>query len=428
MATDAALSEALVRSVAVLAPTLVLLFIFALRPPTTRLAGAALLATLWNLSALTAVNVAAIAIGWWSFPVEGPMLFGVPLDLLLGWSVFWGAIPVLLARRVPLTALTLAALLIDVAWMPAIDSVLVLSDSWLWGEAVLLLLAFVPAQLLGRLTANRSMLNVRVALQMLLFFGLSFYLIPGLVLQLAGRSWRDAAVGLSTTEVGLWIQVMAVPGVIALTAVDEFRRRGYGTPFPWDPPARLVRSGPYAYLANPMQASMTFMMVLMGLAIAEWRLLAAGFLAAVFSAGLAGWNERSHLNRRFGTEWHGYRCFVSDWLPRWAPSPDRSAARLYVAVTCDPCSAVGTWFSRQTVALDVVPAESHAEPLTRVRYESDDGAVVASGIVAIAYALEHRNLAYAWLGWLLRLPVVRTAAQVLIDAVGGGERELSRSN
>ena len=48
----------------------------------------------------------------------------------------------------------------------------------------------------------------------------------------------------------LWAQAGLLLAIVAQRAVAEFAEYG-GTPFPWDPPPRLVRTGPYAYLANP---------------------------------------------------------------------------------------------------------------------------------------------------------------------------------
>jgi len=58
------------------------------------------------------------------------------------------------------------------------------------------------------------------------------------------------------------IVISEMPGISP--KVLEFARRGGGTPYPWDPPDRLVTSGPYAYVRNPMQLSTTLIMLLAG--------------------------------------------------------------------------------------------------------------------------------------------------------------------
>jgi protein-S-isoprenylcysteine O-methyltransferase Ste14 len=54
------------------------------------------------------------------------------------------------------------------------------------------------------------------------------------------------------------VLLLALPGV---SAVLEFAERGGGTPIPFDPPVRLVTSGVYRYVANPMQLSCTLVLL-----------------------------------------------------------------------------------------------------------------------------------------------------------------------
>ena len=70
------------------------------------------------------------------------------------------------------------------------------------------------------------------------------------------------------------------------------------------------------------------------------------------------------------------------------------------------------------------PAHPSAN-LTRMTYEADEpGAATftARGVAAMAYALDHVHLGWAYVGWLARLPGVRAVLQLLVDAIGGGPR------
>jgi hypothetical protein len=92
------------------------------------------------------------------------------------------------------------------------------------------------------------------------------------------------------------------------------------------------------------------------------------------------------------------------------------------------CSEVGRWFqARGARHLDIVPAEHHATPLTRITYESDNGRYRASGIVAISRALEHIHLGWALIGFACRLPIVASFVQLLADASGAQPRRISAS-
>jgi hypothetical protein len=118
---------------------------------------------------------------------------------------------------------------------------------------------------------------------------------------------------------------------------------------------------------------------------------------------------------------------VRNWVPRWRPSPQ--PARLYVAMSCGPCSEIARWFGTSgAVSLEVVPAESHPiRELRRITYELADGSAPSEeGVAALARAAEHINLAWAMLGFFARLPIVRPALQLLVDVSGGEERVVER--
>ena len=90
------------------------------------------------------------------------------------------------------------------------------------------------------------------------------------------------------------------------------------------------------------------------------------------------------------------------------------------------CHEVRRWFEQRGARqLAIAPAESHVSgALRRITYEPGDGTRGVSGVEAVARALEHIHLGWALLGWLLRLPVICQAAQLLIDASGGEPRKI----
>ncbi|MFE3448287.1 methyltransferase family protein [Nonomuraea sp. NPDC059194] len=367
---------------------------------------AALLATGWNLLVLAAVNLA----GWWSFHAEGGVVAGIPVDLLLGWALLWGALPALAfpLAPVPLTAAALAWL--DLALMPQAEPVVVLGPQWLTGEAVAIALALVPGLLIARWTVQGSHLRVRAGFQVLLAAGLGV-LLPVTVLD----AWRQPGWALA-----LMAQALAVPGVLGLAAVREFAVSGGGTPLPYDPPRRLVSGGPYAYVRNPMQVAMTGGYLL--LAVLDVRLLGAAAISFAYGAGLAAWHEGDQLDRRYGQAWHDYRALVRPWVPRLRPA--MPPATVYVASDCARCGQVGAWIERhRPVGLAVVPAEGHPAGLRRITYERPGGPN-AQGVAAIAHVLTHIHLGWALAGWLLLLPGVRWFAQLCVDALGGEPRDL----
>src|SRR5689334_13724636 len=99
----------LIRSVALFGPILVTFGLWFWSPPDRRLAAGALLASLWNLPTLWVLNLLAERFGWWRFTASGGVLLGQPVDLWLGWTLLWGALPSLGIRRRHL-ALTLTVM------------------------------------------------------------------------------------------------------------------------------------------------------------------------------------------------------------------------------------------------------------------------------------------------------------------------------
>ena len=51
-------------------------------------------------------------------------------------------------------------------------------------------------------------------------------------------------------------RIIAIGAAIVIGCVFEFRWRGIGTPAPFDPPRRLVISGLYRWVRNPMYLGM----------------------------------------------------------------------------------------------------------------------------------------------------------------------------
>lgn len=399
----------LLRGAAVFGPLAAVLAAAAVRRPSERAIAAMILATAWNLLALALVNVLAVRAGWWSFSTRGAMVEGVPVDLLLGWALLWGALPARAARRLPLPLTVLALAWLDLAFMPLARPLVRLGGDWLHGEALAVALGLVPGLLLARWTVRGVFVAGRVTLQVVLAG--SFML--GLPVALTGV-WRQPA-----WLAGLGVQVLAVPLTLGLAAVREFAT-ARGTPLPYDPPRRLVTSGPYAYVRNPMQVSMTASYLLLG--VLDVRFLAAAGVAVAYGAGLAAWHEGEQLTGRYGGAWAAYRSGVRAWLPRPRPSPTMTPAVVHVSATCGQCAPVGGWILRRApVALDVRPAEEHPEGLRRMTYERADG-LRAEGVAALAHAASHLHLGWALAGWMLLLPGVGWFAQLCADAFGAGPR------
>jgi protein-S-isoprenylcysteine O-methyltransferase Ste14 len=448
---DPATAAVVVRGAAVVVPLLAVVVLCAWRTPDPRAVGAAVTATAWAALLLLPLNVAAPSFGWWTFHATGAVWLGVPVDLWLGWSLLWGAVPALVLSCLrgdraqaahpnvvrparpdrsgpgsghwPLLLLAAALVWLDLAVMPLGEPVVVLGEHWLVGEAVGVVTALAPALFLARWTLHRTHVVVRAWAQAVWAGGLLLTL-P--VITLAPEPHWPAVV--TSTGVQLTLLV-CLPG---LAAMRELAAVGRGTPLPYDPPSRLVTSGPYAYLRNPMQTTIAAAYTGLALTLGEPALLLGTLVAVGYSAGLGEWHEGEQLRQAFGEPYRAYRASVRSWLPRWRPAPVIPAATLWVAADCVQCTGVARWFVRHNpVHLRIRPAAEHPEVLYRVTYEvfgmlgeaSGPTLVVrAQGVAAIARALGHVHLGWALAGWALDLPAVRHFAQLGADAFGAGPR------
>jgi protein-S-isoprenylcysteine O-methyltransferase Ste14 len=348
----------LVRAASLYITVMLTIGVYAWRRPSTRDVSGAVLATLWNLPTLLALHLAAARLGWWRFDADGGLLLGMPVDLYLSWAWIWGAAVALAMPRAPLFIVVMTALAVDLVLMPAASPVLQLGPAWLTGEAAGVIAALGPGQLLARWTSRQERLGARVALQALAFGGLVFFVLPAVAIEGSGGHF-SSPLDRPTWQLSVILQILAAPAVLGLTAVQEFATRGFGTPVPFDPPKRLVTTGVYAYVRNPMQLSAVVLLLLLGLALQNLWVSAAGVMAHGYSMGFAGRDEDDDLRRRFGDRWTAYRLDVPRWIPRLRPwhAPDDPPARLYVAETCGVCRGVRRWLEqREPHHLEIVPA------------------------------------------------------------------------
>ncbi len=410
------------RVAAIYVPLMAVVLLRLVRGRQERQFAACLLSSFWvatTLSLLERVNAWA---GWWSFHDNGLSSRWMPLEFYFGWVLLWGAVPPLAFPRLRLRWVVAVMIAVDLVTMPRLSAVVDLDGTWLVGEVVTCALVLVPALCLARWTLEDTHLRWRAGMQVVVAALLFLYLLPIVMFGwLRGAGWEPLmAMHGWLTRLGLQLIVLlAVPGV---SAVMEFVERGEGTPIPYDAPKKLVRSGLYRYVANPMQISCAMVMLLWAVMLrSSWFAWAAG-MAVVYSAGIAEWNEREDLMRRFGKEWVEYRAAVRNWLPRWRPYVGAADARLYIAESCGPCSEVWRWLAkRRPLGMEIVAAESLPYgSIRRMRYVCDGYEV--EGVRAFARALEHLYLGWAFLGAGVRLPGVWQAVQFVMDECGLGPR------
>jgi protein-S-isoprenylcysteine O-methyltransferase Ste14 len=157
-----------------------------------------------------------------------------------------------------------------------------------------------------------AMIWVRLAIFAVLLPGFALGLMPRWIL----RSGWGGRVDFGFAHALGWLPLVMGVGLM-LWCWYDFATRGRGTPAPYDPPEKLVTSGPYRVVRNPMYvAGVTF---LIGLAIVTGApglvAYAAMFWLAASLFVLA--YEEPALRHRFGADYEEYRRSVPSWVPRF---------------------------------------------------------------------------------------------------------------
>jgi protein-S-isoprenylcysteine O-methyltransferase Ste14 len=138
--------------------------------------------------------------------------------------------------------------------------------------------------------------------------GLGGALVPWWILTRNGRSATPAA----------WeaVPVIAAGVALYLWCVWNFAAVGRGTPGPWDAPTRVVATGPYRWVRNPIYLAALLIVLGEAWLFRSPPLLAyAGAVAVFFQLLVTGYEEPT-LRRRFGGTYLQYRRTVPRWIPR----------------------------------------------------------------------------------------------------------------
>lgn len=275
-----------------------------------------MLGLLWAIPFLTLFNILAQSMGWWIYTDTVNMAYGIPLELLLGWAVFWGVILPFLFRGLPIFIPIAFAFGLDVMLMPLLNGLFTLGESWLVGEMVLLVCVLWPALIIFRLTADRTHVIIRALLQSLIWGGWIVFLIPAAVLSF---QWIDifSFMDWSLPKLSAFLFFMSLFSVLGYAALWEFAVKGQGTPIPFDPPKNLVSTGVYAYVANPLQISTFGLFATIAFAYESWLMVFPIVTHILYCEILVRWHHSVDIERRFGDDWKAYKTNVRNWIPRF---------------------------------------------------------------------------------------------------------------
>jgi protein-S-isoprenylcysteine O-methyltransferase Ste14 len=130
--------------------------------------------------------------------------------------------------------------------------------------------------------------------------------------------FRPAFFGVDLTRIlGGTLIIVGAPGV-----VDSFARfalEGLGTPAPIAPTQKLVVTGLYRYVRNPIYIAVVAVIFGQALLFGDWRLLWYGALLWFFFHIVVVMYEEPTLKQTFGLEYEAFRANVPRWIPRLTP-------------------------------------------------------------------------------------------------------------
>jgi len=150
-----------------------------------------------------------------------------------------------------------------------------------------------------------------------LFFILAPGSVAGLMPYLLTR-WRvETQPPIAVRITGGFLIAIGVASV--LESFVRFVVRGRGTPAPAAPPTRLVVSGQYRHVRNPMYVALVASVLGQALVLGSRGLVAyAGLLLVLFHLRVTTYEEPK-LAEEFGAQFGAYRASVPRWLPRMTP-------------------------------------------------------------------------------------------------------------
>ena len=147
--------------------------------------------------------------------------------------------------------------------------------------------------------------------------------------------WRICRWHVEAPLVGIYlfrifgVLLIAAGFLILLDSFARFAFQGFGTPAPVFPTRRLVVSGPYRYLRNPMYAAVVWLILGQGLFFGDVGVLEYGISIWAACHVFVLIYEEPALRRVYGSEYEDFCKNVHRWVPRLRPwkQRERSATK-----------------------------------------------------------------------------------------------------
>ncbi len=163
-------------------------------------------------------------------------------------------------------------------------------------------------------TSNTNSLrinSVKTALQIICIWVITLFVFPALI----SRSFGVTPILPSEFRfVGIFLFVLF--SSLGVYSAYTMVKKGHGTPLPLDQTQKLVTSGPYRYVRNPMAVAGIGQGIAIGLFLSSLHILLYAVLGALLWHLVVRPLEEKNMELRFGKEYEDYKSKVRCWLPR----------------------------------------------------------------------------------------------------------------
>lgn len=113
--------------------------------------------------------------------------------------------------------------------------------------------------------------------------------------------------------------VIAAGALVLLGSFARFALEGQGTPAPVAPTQRLIVTGAYRYVRNPMYLAVAALILGQALLLGQARLVAYALAFGAAVVAFVRLYEEPTLRRQFGAQYEAYVRAVPRWWPRLRP-------------------------------------------------------------------------------------------------------------
>ena len=107
--------------------------------------------------------------------------------------------------------------------------------------------------------------------------------------------------------------------LLVVSTIRLFSKLGNGTLAPWDPTSKMIITGPYAYVRNPMITGIVLILLGEALMLFSWAIALWTVIFLIINMFYFALSEEPGLRKRFGQEYEEYSRNVPRYIPRLTP-------------------------------------------------------------------------------------------------------------